>query len=133
MSTMTDSMAMASKLLVVMDERRKERPRLPDVITPEWLEERLHQFATSLQFEVAAVVDTVIKHRLTQGMVPAKEQRSATPDLLTTEEAASYLHKSTSWLLKRHDIPYIKGIPNHYRKQDLDAWLQRNRFKPRVA
>lgn len=51
---------------------------------------------------------------------------------LTTEEAAAYLRKSPSWLTKRNDIPYVRGVPNIYRKSDLDDWFKRQMFKPVV-
>ncbi len=51
---------------------------------------------------------------------------------LTTAEAARYLRKSASWLVKRHDIPYLKGVPNIYRKKDLDGWFERNMFEPGI-
>ena len=52
---------------------------------------------------------------------------------LTSREAASYLRKSVSWLVKRNDIPYLRGVPNTYKKADLDSWFERNKFNPRVA
>jgi hypothetical protein len=52
---------------------------------------------------------------------------------MRTEEAAGYLRKSTAWLLKRNDIPYVRGVPNIYRKKDLDEWYERQMFKPWAA
>lgn len=51
-------------------------------------------------------------------------------EYMTTEEAATYLRKSVSWLLKQSDMPYLRGIPNVYRRKDLDAWYERHMFKP---
>ena len=56
----------------------------------------------------------------------------AKPDYLHTKEAAAYLRKSELWLLRRPDIPYLKGRPNLYKKSDLDHWFQRNKYEPRV-
>ena len=53
-------------------------------------------------------------------------------DYLTTPEAAKYLRKSVSWLLRRHDIAYIPGKPNLYAKADLDRWFQKHKISPRV-
>jgi hypothetical protein len=49
---------------------------------------------------------------------------------LTTKEAASYLRRSTSWLVKRNDIPFVRGTPNTYKRSDLDAWFKANSFRP---
>ena len=57
---------------------------------------------------------------------------SVLPEYLKTGEAANYLRKSTSWLVKRNDIPYLKGVPNVYRKCDLDEWFDRNKFDPSI-
>lgn len=55
----------------------------------------------------------------------------ATPlRFLTTDEAAQYLRKSTSWLLRQGDIPYLPGRPNTYAIEDLDAWHERNKHQP---
>ena len=51
-------------------------------------------------------------------------------EYMTTEEAAAYMRKSASWLVKRNDIPYVKGVPNIYRKSDLDSWFERSKFRP---
>jgi hypothetical protein len=67
--------------VVTAEERLLPKP-LPNVITPEWMEERLRQFATSLQFDVATVVDTVINHRTAQAAKYGK------PILLVSEAAA---------------------------------------------
>ena len=52
---------------------------------------------------------------------------------LTTTEAAKYLRKSVSWLVRQPDIPYLVGKPNTYKREDLDDWFERNKFVPRVA
>jgi len=52
---------------------------------------------------------------------------------LKTSEAAQYLRKSVSWLLRQADIAYLPGNPNTYRRCDLDAWFERHKFKPRAA
>jgi hypothetical protein len=52
---------------------------------------------------------------------------------LTTTEAAEYLRKSVSWLTRQPDIPYLRGIPNTYKREDLDDWFERNKFVPVVA
>lgn len=52
---------------------------------------------------------------------------------MTTIEAAQYLRKSDSWLLRQPDIPYLKGTPNTYKKQDLDDWFELHKCQPRVA
>lgn len=51
--------------------------------------------------------------------------------LLTTDEAAEYMRRSTSWLLHRRDIAYLPGKPNLYRRKDLDTWVDRNAVRPR--
>ena len=67
---------------------------------------------------------------LLRGLPPTRDN---TPDVMTTEEAALYLRKSESWLLRRNDIDYLKGLPNTYKKADLDNWFERNKFIPTVA
>lgn len=52
---------------------------------------------------------------------------------LTTKEAAKYLKKSASWLTRQPDIPYLRGIPNTYKRKDLDEWYERNKFKSELA
>jgi len=52
---------------------------------------------------------------------------------LTTKEAAEYLRKSASWLVRQPDIPYVKGVPNVYKRTDLDDWFERHKFVPEVA
>lgn len=66
-----------------------------------------------------------------RGVVAVIRPEESSP-YLTTTEAARYLRKSASWLLKRHDIPFLKGVPNIYRKKDLDCWFERNMFEPSI-
>ena len=51
---------------------------------------------------------------------------------LTTDEAAAYLRKSVSWLLRVPDMAFLRGKPNLYAKSDLDAWVERHKHRPRV-
>lgn len=46
---------------------------------------------------------------------------------LTTMEAARYLRKSVSWLVRRRDIAYLRGRPNTYLRTDLDEWFENNK------
>ena len=48
------------------------------------------------------------------------------PRYLTTEEAAAYLRRSVSWLLRQKRIPYYPGKPNRYRREDIDRWMEEN-------
>jgi len=50
---------------------------------------------------------------------------------LRTEEAAGYMRRSVSWLL-RQPIPHLAGKPNLYSVEDLDQWFDRNKHVPRV-
>ena len=68
-------------------------------------------------------------------VVAMSAHRSDTPEvvikqvespLLTTPEAAAYLRRSVTWLLRQGDIPYIRGVPNLYRRVDLDRWIEDN-------
>lgn len=54
-------------------------------------------------------------------------RRSIESPYLTTEKAAAYLNRGVSWMLHQKDIPYYRGKPNQYRREDLDAWMQENR------
>lgn len=54
-------------------------------------------------------------------------------EYMTTEEAAAYLRKSVSWLVRQPDIPYVRGVPNTYKREDLDDWFERHKFVPQVA
>ena len=49
---------------------------------------------------------------------------------LPTPMAARHLGHSTSWLLRRGDIPYLPGRPNKYSVRDLDEWFERNKHQP---
>ena len=51
-------------------------------------------------------------------------------EYLTTTEAARHLRRSTSWLLRQKDIPYLPGRPNVYAIFDLDAWFENNKQNP---
>jgi hypothetical protein len=51
---------------------------------------------------------------------------------LTTDEAAAYLRKSVSWLLRVPDMVFLRGKPNLYAKNDLNAWVDRHKHRPRV-
>lgn len=62
----------------------------------------------------------------------ADDTWSTVPGYLTTREAAVYLRRSVSWLLRQPDIAYIPGKPNLYEKKDLDAWLRKHKVEPRV-
>jgi len=42
---------------------------------------------------------------------------------LDTRDAAKYLHKSVSWMLRQKDIIYYRGKPNLYLPNDLDNWM----------
>lgn len=52
--------------------------------------------------------------------------------LLTTTEAAKYLRRSVSWLLRQPDIVYLPGKPNLYAVKDLDTWVEKHKFRPRL-
>ena len=52
---------------------------------------------------------------------------------LITKEAAEYLRKSVSWLVRQPLIPYLPGKPNIYDRHDLDKWVERNKHVPSVA
>lgn len=54
------------------------------------------------------------------------------PKYLTTKEAAVYLRKSVSWIIRRKDIPYLPGNPNVYSRTDLDEWYENIKYKPMV-
>jgi len=56
----------------------------------------------------------------------------AGPTYLTTEEAAAYLRRSVSWLLRVRDLPFLRGKPNVYTKADLDGWVERHKVRPKV-
>lgn len=46
---------------------------------------------------------------------------------MTTREAAAYLRKSESWIMRRRDIPYLAGKPNTYHRRDLDNWFEQSK------
>ena len=125
----TENQARADGALVLWDERKLPKPALPEKLTPAVVEELIGRATEHIVVTLAKNMDALVRQRLNE----ARPQAKSAADLLTTEEAAAYLHKSKHWLLKRNDIPYVRGIPNHYRVKDLDAWLQSNRYKPRAA
>lgn len=53
-------------------------------------------------------------------------------EYLTTAEAADYLRRDKSWVLRRGDIPFMSGKPNVYARRDLDQWFDRNKHNPMV-
>lgn len=57
---------------------------------------------------------------------PEDKTADRLPTYMTISEAAAYLRRSVSWLVRRRDIPYVRGHPNTYARQDLDAWFRRN-------
>ena len=61
----------------------------------------------------------------------ASTPRVASP-YLTSDEAAAYLRKSVSWLLRVPDMAFLRGKPNLYAKGDLDAWGERHKHRPKV-
>jgi len=64
---------------------------------------------------------------------PKEGLRDYSGPYLRTKEAAEYLRKSTSWLLRQHDIPFLPGNPNVYKRADLDDWFERSKLSPRVV
>ena len=53
------------------------------------------------------------------------------PQYMPTPEAARYIRKSVSWLLRCGVIPFMPGKPNVYARRDLDAWFESNKHVPR--
>lgn len=51
-------------------------------------------------------------------------------EYMTTEEAARYLRRSVSFVLRQKNIPYLPGHPNSYRRKDLDEWFEKNKRTP---
>ena len=49
---------------------------------------------------------------------------------LVTDEAAAYLRRTVSWLLRQADIPYLPGRPNTYAVRDLDDWFENSKRRP---
>ena len=66
------------------------------------------------------------------GVAEYRRGQPETQEHLTTREAAAYLRRSTSWLVKRNDIPFVRGTPNTYKKSDLDGWFKANKFVPNI-
>ena len=62
-----------------------------------------------------------------QGNALPSRQPAIQSPYITTEEAAAYMRKSVSWLIRRKDIPYYRGKPNLYKSSDLDAWMETKR------
>jgi hypothetical protein len=56
--------------------------------------------------------------------------RNVEAKYLVTDEAAAYLRRTVSWLLRQADIPYLPGRPNSYSVRDLDAWFERKKHNP---
>jgi hypothetical protein len=50
---------------------------------------------------------------------------------MTTTEAAKYLRKSPSWLLRQADLPYLNGKPKTYDRMDLDRWFANHKHNPK--
>ena len=61
-----------------------------------------------------------------------RDAREIDHEYMTTREAAEYLRKSVSWLLRQRDVAYIPGKPNLYEKRDLDGWMRKHKVTPRV-
>jgi len=52
---------------------------------------------------------------------------------MTTGESARYLRRSVSWMSRQKDIPVYRGRPNVFRRDDLDAWMTKNRrYEPLI-
>jgi hypothetical protein len=62
---------------------------------------------------------------------PREESFPVCQRYLTTSEAAKYLRRSVSWLLRCGEIPFLPGRPNLYSIRDLDAWFEANKYVPR--
>ena len=61
------------------------------------------------------------------------EDRASSEGYLTTVEAARHMRRSVSWMLRQKDIPYYRGKPNLYRREELDEWLTRcRRYEPKI-
>lgn len=61
---------------------------------------------------------------------PSSDHSPRMQRYLTTSEAAAYLRKSQSWLLRQGDLAYLPGRPNTYLIDDLDDWVQRHKHQP---
>jgi hypothetical protein len=75
-----------------------------------------------------SLISSMITERIT---APTVAEPQATSMRLTTDEAAAYLRKSISWLLRQKDIPYKYGKPNTYLRRDLDHWFEKNKHTPK--
>lgn len=54
----------------------------------------------------------------------------AVPEYMTTEEAAAYLRRTPSWLLRQPTIRFLPGRPNTYARRHLDQWFDDNAMSP---
>jgi len=117
MKTMTDSMAMANGLVVVSDERRKPKPPLPSVITPEWMEDRLRQFATNLQVDLVQTLLQVVHHC---GMSPRglnlKEQTESSLPAQSDGPVEGLSRSETPWMSSEELAEYLKLSPETIRE-----------------
>lgn len=66
------------------------------------------------------------------GCTGAAILRTDESPFMTTTEAAAYLRKSISWVLRVPDLPFLRGKPNLYVRADLDAWIEKHKFRPRL-
>jgi len=88
---------------------------------------------------VQAILDrqTRIAEMIVEGVdaVPRQDDRGGCEEreYMTTEEAAEYLRRSPSWLVRQPDVPYVRGTPNTYRRKDLDDWFERHKHVPRAG
>lgn len=115
-------------VLTVLDEQPDLPHSLPSVVTAEWLDERLQNVAVGMRIDAAMFVDKILRSR--QAGLPPRGLSAG--DILTTDEASAYLRRSPSWLLRQSDIPFVKGVPNTYRRKDLDDWFERHKSAIRV-
>jgi len=60
-----------------------------------------------------------------------RETHDVCQKYLKTTEAARYLHRSVSWLLRCGAIPYVPDRPNLYSIHDLDDWFESHKHIPR--
>ncbi len=61
----------------------------------------------------------------------SRDTQAVCQSYLVTSEAAAYLRRSVSWLLRIGQIPYLPGKPNLYAIRDLDDFFERNKHIPR--
>jgi len=60
-----------------------------------------------------------------------KPSKTIVSPYLNTRDAAKYLSRSVSWMLRQKDIPYYRGKPNLYLTNDLDNWMTlKRRYDP---